>query len=57
MLTYVRIHVFDIVLYDKQGRLLVGSGQSLRLYDLGKRKLLLKCELKGLPSMVVSLLK
>jgi splicing factor 3B subunit 3 len=55
VLTHVCIHVLIAALYVIQGRLLVGSGQSLRLYDLGKRKLLLKCELKGLPSMVVSL--
>jgi len=29
-----------------QGRLLVGMGKVLRIYDLGKRKLLRKCENK-----------
>jgi len=35
-----------------QGRLLVGIGNSLRLYELGKRQLLRKCELRGLPTFV-----
>jgi splicing factor 3B subunit 3 len=33
-----------------QGRLLVGIGKSLRLYEMGKRQLLRKCELRGLPT-------
>ena len=37
------------------GRLLAGVGNRLRLYDMGKKKLLRKCELKGLPTMVQSL--
>jgi len=37
------------------GRLLAGVGNKLRLYDLGKKKLLRKCELKGLPTMVHSI--
>ena len=37
------------------GRLLAGVGNRLRLYDMGKKKLLRKCELKGLPTMVVSI--
>lgn len=35
-----------------QGRLIVGIGKSLRLYEMGKRQLLRKCELRGLPSVV-----
>jgi len=35
-----------------QGRLVVGVGKSLRLYELGKRQLLRKCELRGLPTFV-----
>jgi len=35
-----------------QGRLLVGVGHLLRIYDLGKRKLLRKCETKFLPTFV-----
>jgi splicing factor 3B subunit 3 len=34
------------------GRLLVGIGKSLRLYEMGKRQLLRKCELRGLPTFV-----
>lgn len=35
-----------------QGRLLVGIGKSLRLFEMGKRQLLRKCELRGLPTFV-----
>mmetsp|Transcript_7257 Transcript_7257/g.14254 ORF Transcript_7257/g.14254 Transcript_7257/m.14254 type:complete len:854 (-) Transcript_7257:195-2756(-) len=38
-----------------QGRLLVGIGKTLRLYEMGKRQLLRKCELKGLPTFVKTL--
>jgi splicing factor 3B subunit 3 len=38
-----------------QGRLLVGIGKTLRLYEMGKRQLLRKCELRCLPKMVKSL--
>ncbi|KAL7490114.1 hypothetical protein ACHAW6_015826 [Cyclotella cf. meneghiniana] len=38
-----------------QGRLLVGIGQTVRLYDMGKRQLLKKCELRGMPTMVKTL--
>jgi splicing factor 3B subunit 3 len=38
-----------------QGRLLAGIGQTLRLYEMGKRQLLRKCELRGLPTMVRTL--
>eukprot|EP00533_Pseudo-nitzschia_delicatissima_P009674 CAMPEP_0116084824 /NCGR_PEP_ID=MMETSP0327-20121206/4002_1 /TAXON_ID=44447 /ORGANISM="Pseudo-nitzschia delicatissima, Strain B596" /LENGTH=1372 /DNA_ID=CAMNT_0003575783 /DNA_START=234 /DNA_END=4352 /DNA_ORIENTATION=- len=38
-----------------QGRLLVGLGTTLRLYEMGKRQLLRKCELKGLPTFVKTL--
>jgi splicing factor 3B subunit 3 len=34
------------------GRLLAGVGQVLRLYDMGKKKLLRKCDLKTIPSLV-----
>ncbi|KAL3920774.1 MAG: hypothetical protein SGPRY_005132 [Prymnesium sp.] len=37
------------------GRLLAGVGNRLRIYDMGKKKLLRKCELKGLPTMVQSI--
>jgi splicing factor 3B subunit 3 len=38
-----------------QGRLLVGIGTMLRLYEMGKRQLLRKCELRGLPTFVKTL--
>jgi len=38
-----------------QGRLLAGIGSTLRLYEMGKRQLLRKCELRGLPTMIKSL--
>ncbi|CAG9763976.1 unnamed protein product [Ceutorhynchus assimilis] len=37
------------------GRLLVGVGRMLRLYDLGKKKLLRKCENKHIPNGIVSI--
>ncbi|PWN49180.1 putative splicing factor 3B subunit 3 [Violaceomyces palustris] len=38
-----------------QGKLLAGIGKTLRLYDLGKKKLLRKCENKNFPTAIVSL--
>jgi splicing factor 3B subunit 3 len=38
-----------------QGRLLVGIGRTLRMYEMGKRQLLRKCELRGLPTFVKTL--
>ena len=42
-----------------QGRLLVGlclpQGSALRMYDLGKKKLLRKCENRSFPNMIVHL--
>lgn len=38
-----------------QGRLLVGVGKVLRIYDMGKRKLLRKCENKHIPHNIVSI--
>ena len=38
-----------------QGRLLVGIGKILRLYEMGKRQLLRKCELRGLPTYAKTL--
>lgn len=38
-----------------RGRLLVGVGTTLRLYDLGKKRLLRKCEYRGLPSEAATL--
>lgn len=38
-----------------QGRLLVGVGKILRVYDLGKKKLLRKCENKHIPNQIVNI--
>ncbi|KAF3322313.1 splicing factor 3B subunit 3-like protein [Carex littledalei] len=44
-----------LALCQFQGRLLAGIGSVLRLYDLGKRKLLRKCENKLFPRTIVSI--
>ncbi|KAL9189044.1 hypothetical protein ACHAXT_011534 [Thalassiosira profunda] len=44
-----------LALVHFQGRLLVGVGATLRLYEMGKRQLLKKCELRGLPGTVKTL--
>ncbi|KAI8373001.1 CPSF A subunit region-domain-containing protein [Radiomyces spectabilis] len=38
-----------------QGRLLAGIGKALRIYDIGRKKMLRKCENKSIPNQVVSL--
>jgi splicing factor 3B subunit 3 len=38
-----------------QGRLLAGVGKSLRIYDLGMRQLLRKCQAEVVPNLVVGL--
>ena len=43
------------VLCEFQGKLLVGAGKALRMYELGKRRLLKKCENRSFPSAVVRL--
>jgi splicing factor 3B subunit 3 len=42
-----------LCLAEFQGKLLVGAGKSLRLYELGKKKLLKKIENKTFPTNVV----
>ncbi|XP_065186396.1 splicing factor 3B subunit 3-like [Sycon ciliatum] len=44
-----------MVLMPFQGRLLAGIDNMIRIYDLGKKKLLRKCENRSLPNFVVSL--
>ncbi|KAJ3708266.1 hypothetical protein LUZ61_011971 [Rhynchospora tenuis] len=44
-----------LALCQFQGRLLAGIGPVLRLYDLGKKKLLRKCENKLFPRTIVSI--
>lgn len=41
-----------LALAHYQGRLLVGIGNTLRLYEMGKRQLLRKCELRRIPTCV-----
>ncbi|XP_004345726.1 splicing factor 3B subunit 3 [Capsaspora owczarzaki ATCC 30864] len=52
-----RTEVEDVpgAMYPFQGRLLVGVGSLLRVYDLGKRKLLRKCENRSIPNFVSSI--
>ncbi|KAJ1565911.1 Splicing factor 3B subunit 3, partial [Nowakowskiella sp. JEL0078] len=38
-----------------QGKLLVGMGKVLRIYDVGKRKLLRKCEAKVFPNCILTI--
>ncbi|ELT96001.1 hypothetical protein CAPTEDRAFT_155561 [Capitella teleta] len=38
-----------------QGRVLIGVGRHLRIYDLGKKKMLRKCENKFLPNFVTAI--
>jgi splicing factor 3B subunit 3 len=38
-----------------QGKLLIGMGKTLRLYELGKKKLLRKCETKAFPFSIVKI--
>ena len=38
-----------------KGRLLAGVGNALRIYDMGKKKLLRKTEYRSLPTHIVSL--
>ncbi|XP_068246982.1 splicing factor 3B subunit 3 [Palaemon carinicauda] len=52
-----RTEVEDIptALCPYNGRVLVGVGRLLRIYDLGKKKLLRKCENKHIPSLIVDI--
>jgi splicing factor 3B subunit 3 len=40
-------------LFPFEGRLLVAAGRTLRIYELGKRKLLRKCEYRGIPEGIM----
>uniref|UniRef100_A0A7S2F9J7 DNA damage-binding protein 1 n=1 Tax=Octactis speculum TaxID=3111310 RepID=A0A7S2F9J7_9STRA len=44
-----------LALAEFQGRLLVGLGKTLRIYDLGKRKLLRKAENRTFPTMITGI--
>eukprot|EP00741_Cyanophora_paradoxa_P006525 tig00001024_g6316.t1 len=45
-----------LALGNYAGRLLAGVGKTLRVYDLGKRKLLRKCENKGFPTTITNII-
>ncbi|KAK9701194.1 pre-mRNA-splicing factor rse1, partial [Basidiobolus ranarum] len=44
-----------LALLGFQGRLLAGVGKALRIYDVGKKKLLRKCQTKSIPRCIVNL--
>lgn len=50
------VEEIPFALCEFNGRLLVGVGKCLRLYELGKRKLLRKCENKTFPTNIVKIL-
>eukprot|EP01038_Epipyxis_sp_PR26KG_P011576 gene11576-15501_t len=53
LLHQTEVEDVPLAMLEFQGKLLVGIGKCLRLYDLGKRKLLKKCENKMFPSNIV----
>ncbi|KAG8934150.1 pre-mRNA-splicing factor rse1 [Tulasnella sp. 417] len=53
--TFTEIDDVPLALLAFQGRLLAGVGNALRIYDIGKKKLLRKCENKAFPSAIVTL--
>ncbi|GAV77061.1 CPSF_A domain-containing protein/MMS1_N domain-containing protein [Cephalotus follicularis] len=55
LLHKTQVEGVPLALCQYQGRLLAGIGPVLRLYDLGKRRLLRKCENKLFPNTIVSI--
>ncbi|KAL2323889.1 hypothetical protein Fmac_022947 [Flemingia macrophylla] len=55
LLHKTQVEGVPLALCQFQGRLLAGIGPVLRLYDLGKRRLLRKCENKLFPNTIVSI--
>ncbi|KAM7270665.1 hypothetical protein ACFE04_029879 [Oxalis oulophora] len=55
LLHKTQVEDVPLALCQYQGRLLAGIGSVLRLYDLGKRRLLRKCENKLFPNSIVSI--
>lgn len=49
------VEEIPLAMCEFHGRLLVGVGRSLRLYELGKKRLLRKCENKTFPTMIVKI--
>jgi len=54
LLHKTRVEEAPYAMCEFQGKLLVGVGNRLRIYDLGKQQLLRKCEAKNLPVFVTS---
>ncbi|KAG8377236.1 hypothetical protein BUALT_Bualt08G0007300 [Buddleja alternifolia] len=55
LLHKTQVEGVPLALAQFQGRLLAGIGPVLRLYDLGKRRLLRKCENKLFPNTITSI--
>lgn len=55
LLHKTQVEGVPLALCQFQGRLLAGIGSVLRLYDLGKRRLLRKCENKLFPNTIMSI--
>lgn len=55
LLHKTQVEGVPLALCQFQGRLLAGIGPVLRLYDLGKKRLLRKCENKLFPNTIVSI--
>ncbi|CDP21592.1 unnamed protein product [Coffea canephora] len=55
LLHKTQVEGIPLALCQFQGRLLAGIGSVLRLYDLGKRRLLRKCENKLFPNTITSI--
>lgn len=55
LLHKTQVEGVPLALCQFQGKLLAGIGSVLRLYDLGKRRLLRKCENKRFPNSIISI--
>ncbi|XP_077216205.1 spliceosome-associated protein 130 A [Tasmannia lanceolata] len=55
LLHKTQVEGVPLALCQFQGRLLAGIGSVLRLYELGKRRLLRKCENKLFPNTIISI--
>ncbi|KAF5207470.1 Splicing factor 3b subunit [Thalictrum thalictroides] len=55
LLHKTQVDEIPLALCQFQGQLLAGIGPMLRLYDLGKRRLLRKCENKFFPNTIISI--
>lgn len=55
LLHKTEIEELPLAICEFQGKLLVGAGKALRLYELGKKKLLKKCENKLFPCLIIKI--